>query len=155
MLGRYCDIIRSIKFLLATIDAITRMSLPLLLSTKYFPKFWHKNNWINRLDLCGGTISRTPKGLSLLWTAMIEIVLLRPGMSCIGCSMRYVLFLHTCTIIYLSTLLYVDSNLRACLNWLFINFQWENSWVSNNLIPIILNFVPLEDNSVFLFSKFY
>jgi hypothetical protein len=42
----------------------------------------------NRSDLSGGITSRTHRVLSLLWTAMIVIVLLKPEMSSTGCSMR-------------------------------------------------------------------
>jgi len=42
----------------------------------------------NRSDLCGGTTSRIHKVLSLLLTAMTEIVLLRRGMSFTGCWTR-------------------------------------------------------------------
>lgn len=45
---------------------------------------------------CGGIISRTLKVSFLLWTAMTETVLLKQGMNCIGCWMRYV----SCWLIY-------------------------------------------------------
>ena len=38
---------------------------------------------------CGGTTFRTHRVLYLWWTAMTETELLRRGMNCIGCWMRY------------------------------------------------------------------
>ncbi|CAN1184908.1 hypothetical protein LINPERHAP2_LOCUS37238, partial [Linum perenne] len=35
---------------------------------------------------CRGTVSRTLRVSSLLWTVMTEIMLLRPEMNCIGCE---------------------------------------------------------------------
>lgn len=43
----------------------------------------------SRSDHCGGITSKTHKDLSLWLIVMIVIVLLRLGMSCIACWMRY------------------------------------------------------------------